>query len=159
MSWDPAPDQYWSKLLRGPQHWRHSQLMLQSFPVLVSPWPQASFISDLNGFDKYPLVISHSYRTSPFSMGQLSISMAMLNSDVSNFQRVVFQNPVIPFILGSSSYGLPVHGSLSPVYLIVTVPTWWSNQSFEELSSTHPNIPDRPVNVAILVKSHGFPDI
>ena len=79
-------------------------------------------------------------------MGQLSISIAMVNSDVSIFQMVVFQNPVIPLILGSSPYGLPVHGSLSPVYWIVKVPTWWSNQSFEELSSRNSPKHPRPAN-------------
>ena len=41
----------------------------------------------------YPLVISHSYGKSLFSMGKSTISMAIFNSYVSHNQRVIMFNP------------------------------------------------------------------
>ena len=53
----------------------------------------------------YPLVIQHSYGTSPFFMRKVSISVAIFNSYVSHFQRVFIPSN---FIKPPFSYGFPM---------------------------------------------------
>ena len=88
---DPWPS---STMLGG---WRHPLVILhivfRSFCI-----PENCLRSKMFS-GRYPLVIQHSYGKSPFLKGRLTISMAIFNSYVTNYQRVHKQTTIWSWVI------------------------------------------------------------